>query len=640
MSRFLSRLVCCAALAFLVLDKPVPAAADVQPTGQIENAYAPQVTGWASDPDFTGPIAVHLYIQYNGTGPFVFLTSATANVTAGWCPAAYQGHCFTIPYGALGDWHKLYVFAINVDSAGNPVGNNPLVTNSGAVAFNRPIAQETGIYVTDSDPACPDKPVKLDVLVRQSSASPWVLHNTGYTNPPVANDSGSFFAYIPFKYALPGNGTFAGSDIQVRRWKRTSCSSDTWQDEATPATFSPAGAVAMDAGYRIGNHGIVMESQARPAGAYPGGVAGTPTYRVRADRNGGAFYEYCGLVNVDPSVPAGTCENAVHAHFGGALQIAHHSGNPPYGYMPVETPAFACDRAGTWNPTQAGAACRTPGTTAPLSPEPGHPDSQLQIKCGSAGTPGGGNNGCPAGTNVVEWGAHRMVNWDYSVASGRPYVGPYKLTSDGDQAFLTQTVYTTNWYYMLVDITLKNNGSVERPGPLEIPTFYFTNRWRRFYFPNQWGFPQGYDFSPLPNAANHFWAQMAGEPHPGHPPPPSFCYDPGWVTVENTAPDAANKYITIAWFYKNSFINNPAPAEYFPACGPGTSPPQSRWATQIAEDPLWHTIKFWNAPHMRFSPNEQVEFRYVIFPFKYDDHLDATTTVLDMINALRSAFQS
>jgi hypothetical protein len=88
---------------------------------------------------------------------------------------------------------------------------------------------------------------------------------------------------------------------------------------------------------------------------------------------------------------------------------------------------------------------------------------------------------------------------------------------------------------------------------------------------------------------------------------------------------------------KDSFVNTAFGPEYLAQCGPLYKP--SRWAMQLAEDPLWHTVKFWNAPRIKFLAHETLEFRYAILPFKYDDHLDEVNTVLDLIVMLRNAYR-
>ena len=79
------------------------------------------------------------------------------------------------------------------------------------------------------------------------------------------------------------------------------------------------------------------------------------TSRSVIDRNGGTTYEYYSLRGSDAGLRAGTFENAIHAHFGAALQTVL------FGDHLTFTP---CDVQGVWNPTQAGAACGTSQTRA------------------------------------------------------------------------------------------------------------------------------------------------------------------------------------------------------------------------------------------------------------------------------------
>ncbi len=170
-------------------------------------------------------------------------------------------------------------------------------------------------------------------------------------------------------------------------------------------------------------------------------------------------------------------------------------------------------------------------------------------------------------------------------------------------------------------------------------TFYFTNQFRHFYGPSATGVASLVkDFNRLPGAL------VNGE-HDGY----TFvangaCYDPGWITAENTyTPDpsqpATNPFITIAWFYKTS------PSSTSPAGAPcpKIGDPLSFSHTYVAEQSNFNTLKFSNSPPLKLVRNQSspLQFRYVIFPYKYDDYITyqgMSRTVADTIQYLKQQY--
>jgi hypothetical protein len=584
------------------------ARADIPATGWVDGATTgalSTISGWARDDDSPNSIDVHIYIQLNGTGPLQFLTSSTANLCSE--PAVggidtpdangCRHHRFIIPYGALGTGHKLYAYAIGVDAGGALTGNNPPLGNSPTTVTNLPVARQTGIYAWDSDPDCPGKRAMLDVFVldRTDPASPqWRYHTRGYTNVPQNPPNYYDFAtYLPFKFPLPTS--FAPGDILVRRTRRTSCTSDSWMnwDSSSNYTDYSPSYVDGDGNYRSYGRSITFE---------------TANYKVLADRNGGAIYEYYNKRLGDPLLP-NNYENAVHANFGAAVQVSFHGDNSTLESQP-------CGSQGYWNPTQAGAACSSSPTVSYLAPQPGDSASGLSITCD-----GTVNNSCTSATNAT-WSEHTMMNWDY----GPTYTGPYNAADTGK---LTQTISAGDPAYLQVDVTLRNDpSSVDRPGLLEVPTFYFTNRFRSFFYPSSTGVvptSPSFTFDALPGDID---AHNGGAGSGG-------CYDPGWITAQNTFDNtAAHPYITIAWFYKGTFLDMSNPPAQF--CG-------GRYQFYVAEQPFWDTIKFTNTVEVPWTHGSSYAFRYVIFPFKYDETITTsaygTHTVADTIALMRAAYR-
>ncbi len=102
----------------------VPAAA-APPTGYLDAANASMVGGWARDPDWPGPIAVHVYID----GEIAHGLVAGALRPDLPFPDQDHGFTWTPPLQGAGS-HSVVAYAIGVDAAGNPDGENPALVNS------------------------------------------------------------------------------------------------------------------------------------------------------------------------------------------------------------------------------------------------------------------------------------------------------------------------------------------------------------------------------------------------------------------------------------------------------------------------------------------------------------------------------
>lgn len=549
------------------------------PEGWLDVATTSRVAGWARDPDYSGPIAVHFYIQYNSSGPLLFLTSTLANQYR----PDVGTHAFdvTFDYPALGT-HNIYAFGINVDQNGSVVGTgNAQISGSPKPASNAPSATTIGFYARDVniEPSCPNNPVKVD-LWRWLNGR-WEFHNRCYTNT-AADPLFPNGVFCAFKYPLP-MGT-AKSTLLFRSWKMDSTCTR-YMDEIDPGNpssyrdFYPAQDVTADAAFDAANRAVTLDQS---------------TYRVRVDRNGGAVYEWYNKRGTDPNLPAGTYENAIHAHFGAALQIAIHSG-PLRSLEPNP-----CGGQGYWNPTQAGAACTFNTGTVGLdnvSPIPGQ--EGLTIVCD-----GVANNTCTSATSTIVHTLHRMMNWDY----GSIYTGPFNAL---DQSYISQTV-TAASNYLQWDVTLRNSG-ITRATASEIPVFYFVNRYRRMYYPNGFGGIVTLDI-PL-NLSGSDANKFNRDLH----------YDLQWISVQNTGLGVSGKYATLAWFYTQPFLSD-----------------VTAWWASIVEGAYYDNIAFSNAPRFNYRTNVDYKFRYVVFPYRYDETINTqygTMTVQQTIAAMREAFQ-
>jgi hypothetical protein len=108
--------------ALLLATQPLLAA---QAEGHLDSATGSVIGGWARDPDHTGPIAVHIYID--GEIAHAMLADALRPDL----PYADQDHGFTWTPPFLGSGtHRVNVYAIGVDASGAPDGINPDLTGS------------------------------------------------------------------------------------------------------------------------------------------------------------------------------------------------------------------------------------------------------------------------------------------------------------------------------------------------------------------------------------------------------------------------------------------------------------------------------------------------------------------------------
>ncbi len=101
-----------------------------------ESAACSTASGWAFDPDYTGSIDVHLYIDGPAGAPGITAVGVTANQSRPDVGAAYPGHTnsgwtWTIPESLKnGVTHTIYPYGIDRLPNGALGGNNPLLSGS------------------------------------------------------------------------------------------------------------------------------------------------------------------------------------------------------------------------------------------------------------------------------------------------------------------------------------------------------------------------------------------------------------------------------------------------------------------------------------------------------------------------------
>lgn len=320
-----------------------------------------------------------------------------------------------------------------------------------------------------------------------------------------------------------------------------------------------------------------------------------PWYQMKVDRNGGATYEFYGSRASRDGLSF--MANAIHSHNGAALQIAIHDQGPNR----VLTTASCDPTQGYWNPTQAGASCGYQGgqITGPASPQAGVASSSLQVSCDGAS-----NNQCVQAANSVEHGIHAMMNWDY----GAGYEGPY---NSSDLTRLYQKINATDSYVEFSNSFI--NLGIQRKGFIEIPTFYFKNDFRKYFYRESPGSPLQTIDIPV---------------RTGNIPLPSVWQykDLRWMGFEDTW--ATNDPITIAWFYSPEFKLDITDSGY---------------AFKVDETDFFRAIKFTNAPTFLIRQNKWYGFKYVIFPFRYNEVINTplygTDTVEGIIQKMRLQFE-
>ncbi|MBL7156350.1 MAG: hypothetical protein ISS87_02005, partial [Candidatus Pacebacteria bacterium] len=290
-------------------------------------------------------------------------------------------------------------------------------------------------------------------------------------------------------------------------------------------------------------------------------------YEIGVCKNTGTIYKFI-------NKRSGSGENTIHEHFGAACQIAVHSGAP--GSLTPD----ACSWQGYWNPTQSGAACYYPGQgymnhKTPLA------GVDVDVYCDGAL-----NNNCNSANNTIDHSSHRMMNFDY----GPNYQGPYHTN---DLLYLEQKVALKNTYVQ-IDLEVINKG-IERGTAFEIPTYYFIEKYEKYYFADGSEIIQGI----VPNSTT-------GPATTGN-----------FITVEN--PNKTNSSITIAWSYSNQFISDTT-NEY-------AHIRRAPWGGK-------NWVKYNNVAGVSLKTNQPYQLRYLLIPYKYNEIIETefgNISVLELI---------
>jgi Repeat of unknown function (DUF5648) len=119
------------------------AVSNTSPTGRVDAVTGTEssvvVSGWALDPDATGPVQVHVYVDAQATG--VTADASRPDVGAAY-PGQGDGHGFTVEIPAAEGIHRVCVYAIN-----QPAGANPsLGCSVVAVVRATPVGSPSAVY--------------------------------------------------------------------------------------------------------------------------------------------------------------------------------------------------------------------------------------------------------------------------------------------------------------------------------------------------------------------------------------------------------------------------------------------------------------------------------------------------------------
>lgn len=438
--------------------------------------------------------------------------------------------------------------------------------------------ETTGImFKADYASACRKSSVKADLYFIEDNGTT-TFQNRCYAN---AMDSTSFpgvgFCYLQ-KSMTSG---ISGQRFFIRLWKLTS-DCQYYADEVDQASngfedFFLSGQTSHSNSYRALSENRLI-------------TLNKNNYVLKMDRNGGATYEFYNKranINGSPFVT-----NSIHSHQGAALQVAVHDHESKAKLMDD-----SCDQSqGYWNPTQAGFYCSFKGSESFKSngPAPGA-ESGLNITCD-----GTINNNCDYATSKVIFSKHKMYNWDY----GPSYPGPY---NPKDAAFFSQDV-SANENYVSFDITFENRYT-QFNGPIEIPTYYFTNRFRTYYIQTNSGIQK--TEIPEHRTEKPYYRTVDNN------------VELNWVSFENSSGTQNDNY-TIAWFYSPEFKEDIVQGGY-----------------GVHESAAFGSIKFTNQPIFNIKTNKIYRFKYVIFPYKYSDVIQTQfgqLSVLNVIEKLRAEY--
>jgi len=531
------------------------------PKGWLDAADCDSFRGWTCDPDnYSASISVHFYKEGN-----ISLGSTIANLqreqAVGNECGGYTSHgfVFNTPSSVKDEvQHTIYAYAINTPSGTNPqLSGSPKIlspctniSQESAVIESKTF-YHTAIAMKAYYPTCVNTPVNFSIYYWINNQ--WEWHNTCYANNKNdPNWPGGISCQ--FKYPLPIDPNTKAM-IRTQKVNTDDCSYNTDYDDTIVQ-----GAIIYPP-YKDYSSVITVDK---------------PYYKVMISRNGGAVYE---LYNKRSD----SQDNTIHMHMGAALQIAIHSGGIHSLTTDPCTGQGGQGGQGYWNPTQAGAACsyRNGVKGGVESPTAG---TYLDVYCD-----GVKNNVCTSASNSIFFPLYPMMNWDY----GPSYEGPYNAN---DTSLLEENISLQNSYIQF-DMKLQNKGSV-RSGLIEMPTYYFSNKYRRCYYFSIEGLKKVEIPLSLVGLANASYGTGINNAK-------------NFVTCEN--PNIPNSAITIAWFSSTDFYDR---------------------SSSISETEYFKEIKFNEVQSFTFA-NKIYNLRFLIIPFKFDEIIDTEfgrMTVENLIN--------
>lgn len=444
-------------------------------------------------------------------------------------------------------------------------------------------ADSVGVHIAAAYSSCPNTPVTADV---------WLVNTSGNSFQNRCTLAGGNWGLCLFKRPLPA-GT-PGSNILVRLWSvNQDCTT-----LAPPPNFKDSfisSNVTASQYYSAYTENRLINIDKL-------------TYQAKLDRNTGTTYEFYSKRAVGTSAQDTMPHNALNENMGAALQIAFQDQD--------EAAANAAGRAagtvnscdvhqGYWNPTQAGAFCTFVDSYTSMIPITPTGLNAPAITCD-----GVQNQLCGSAQNKVDFGDMTMMNWDY----GPNYVGPW---NPADTLHLMQSVSAAD-NYIAYDLTLENKGggAKQRNGFIELPTFYFTNNYRRYFTPD----PSGVIKTEIPIVSHMNSGYDSG----------FVQTDLHWVTFENSA-GPTNDAITVAWFYNPTLLADTRASSY-----------------AVQQSAIDGVIKFANLHTVTLNPslpeNPHVyHAKYVVFPYRYDDVITTsfgTKSVRDTIAAMQAEYDA
>lgn len=333
-------------------------------------------------------------------------------------------------------------------------------------------------------------------------------------------------------------------------------------------------------------------------------------FTAKFDRNGGALYEFYNKRAANPS-------NMIHADMGAAAQMAFHDLNDAEAKAAARAagtqPLNRCiSDVGYWNPTQTGAFCSGENADgsfiAPVSPT------------SVAGTfcDGVRNDRCASATSTIDFGAFRMMNWDYSPGY---YEGPYHTL---DTLWLKQKTTATDDFVEL-NLEVQNLGVV-RKVTAETMALYLTSAYRRFFYrqtdgDNKIKTETVPEFTEIGGVVNRYMNEGIN-----------------WVTFENSVTNDPKDVLTFAWFFDEQAVDDRVP---FPQ---GLKAPSGKDMSGIG----WRSWQIFAGTHpsnVKFVPlqimnlkQKNYKFKYVLFPYRYDEQIlfrGQTKTIEQVIDVLR-----